>query len=219
MPPPESTGSTRNKGRSKPQPGSTSHSFYQAQTTRPVVVVATIVFLTLEAWLMVYSMIKLWPSPASQPSAVEQPAGDELAAPSTSEAPEEGSQSALNRVEILFWDFEISDEGRLFVLVLLAGAFGGAVVAVRDLALGMKDANLPPRAIGWYIMRPLIASGLGLGFYLVIRGGFFSPQADVEQTSPFSFVGLATLVGFFSDQAVKKLAEIADAAFSPRDST
>jgi len=84
-------------------------------------VVATIVFLTLEAWLMVYSMIKLWPTPGSQPSAVAQPAGDELAAPSISEAPEEGSQSPLNHVEILFWDFEISDEGRLFVLVLLAG--------------------------------------------------------------------------------------------------
>jgi hypothetical protein len=172
----------------------------------------------MESWLMVYSMIKLWPTPASQQSAVDQPAGDELAAPSQPDVPEEGSQPPLNHVEILFWNFEISDEGRLFVLVLLAGAFGGAVVAVRDIATGMRDVKLPPRAIGWYIMRPLVASGLGLGFYLVIRGGFFSPQADVEQTSPFSFVGLATLVGFFTDQAVKKLAEIADAAFSPGDS-
>jgi hypothetical protein len=101
---------------------------------------------------MVYSMIKLWPSPAIQQSAVDQPAGDELTAPSLSEVPEEGSQPQLNKVEILFWDFEISDEGRLFVLVLLAGAFGGAVITVRDLASGMKDANLPPRAIGWYII-------------------------------------------------------------------
>jgi len=216
MPNREPAESSRSKSRSKAQPGAKAHSFYQAQTTRPVVVVATIAFLTLESWLMVYSMIKLWPSPASEPSAAEQPAGDALTDPS--EAPEEGSQSPRNNVEILFWDFEVSDEGRLFLLVLLAGAFGGAVVAVRDLAIGMRDVKIPPRAIGWYIMRPLVASGLGLGFYLVIRGGFFSPQADVEQTSPFSFVGLATLVGFFTDQAVKKLAEIADAAFSPGDS-
>ena len=66
--------------------------------------VATIAFLTLESWLMVYSMIKLWPSPAIQQSAVVQPAGDELTAPSPSEVPEEGSQSPLNNVEILFWD-------------------------------------------------------------------------------------------------------------------
>jgi hypothetical protein len=63
-------------------------------------------------------------------------------------------------------------------------------------------------------MRPLVASGLGLGFYLIIRGGFFSPQADVQQTSPFSFVGIAILVGLFTDQAVAKLGEIADAVFS-----
>ena len=219
MPNPEPAESSRNKSRSKPQPGSTSYAFYQAQTTNPIIVVAVILLLTMESWLMVYSMIKLWPTPASQQSAVDQPAGDELTAPSQPDVPEEGSQPSLNHVEILFWDFEISDEGRLFVLVLLAGAFGGAVVAVRDIATGMRDVKLPPRAIGWYIMRPLVASGLGLGFYLVIRGGFFSPQADVEQTSPFSFVGLATLVGFFTDQAVKKLAEIADAAFSPRDPT
>ena len=130
MPAPEPAGSTRNKSRSKAQPGARAHSFYQAETTRPVVVVATIAFLTLESWLMVYSMIKLWPSPASQLSAAEQRPGDALADPS--EALEEGSQFADNRVEILFWDFEISDEGRLFVLVLLAGAFGGAVITVRD---------------------------------------------------------------------------------------
>ncbi len=165
---------------------------------------------------MVYSMIKLWPTPGTQQSAAAQPAGDELTAPSES-AVQEASTSSRSKASLLFWEFEISDEGRLFILVLFAGAFGGAVITVRDLATGMRDLKLPPRSIAWYIMRPLVASGLGLGFYLVIRGGFFSPQADVDQTSPFSFVGLATLVGFFSDQAVKKLAEIADAAFSPRD--
>ena len=213
---PEPAGSSRSSIRSKTRPTSPSHSFYQAQTAHPIVVVATIVLLTAEAWLMVYSMIKLWPTPGTQQSAAAQPAGDELSAPSESEVQEE-LISARSKASLLFWNFEISDEGRLFILVLFAGAFGGAVITVRDLATGMRDLKLPPRSIPWFIMRPLVASGLGLGFYLVIRGGFFSPQADVEQTSPFSFVGLATLVGFFSDQAVKKLAEIADAAFSPRD--
>ncbi len=213
---PEPAPSSRNSIRSKARPTTTPHSFYQAQTAHPIIVVATIVLLTTEAWLMVYSMIKLWPTPGTQQPAAAGPAGDELTAPSES-AVQEDSTSSRSKASLLFWEFEISDEGRLFILVLFAGAFGGAVITVRDLATGMRDLKLPPRSIAWYIMRPLVASGLGLGFYLVIRGGFFSPQADVDQTSPFSFVGLATLVGFFSDQAVKKLAEIADAAFSPRD--
>ena len=158
--------------------------------------IATIVLLTFEAWFLVYSMMRLWP---------------------TQEPQIEPASSSFRTASILSWEFEVSDEGRLFILVLFAGAFGGAVMAVRDLAVGLKDGNLPPRAIGWYIMRPLVASGLGLGFYLVIRGGFFSPQADVQQTSPFSFVGIAVLVGLFTDQAVAKLGEIADAVFSRSD--
>jgi hypothetical protein len=158
--------------------------------------VATIVLLTLEAWFLVYSMIRLWPTQEPQIA---------------------GAASALSTASILSWQFDVSAEGRLFILVLFAGAFGGAVMAVRDLALGMRRGGVPMRSIGWYIMRPLVASGLGLGFYLVIRGGFFSPQAGVQETSPYSFVGLAVLVGLFTDQAVAKLAEIADAVFSRVD--
>lgn len=163
------------------------------QTARPSIAIATIILLTLEAWFMAYSMIRLWPEEATL---------------------RETASAAGSAASILSWQFEISDEGRLFLLVLFAGAFGGAVIAVRDLALGLREDNLALRAIGWYIMRPLVASGLGLGFYLVIRGGFFSPEADVQQTSPFSFVGLATLVGLFTDQAVTKLGQIANAVFS-----
>jgi hypothetical protein len=164
-----------------------------SENASSLVAIATIVLLTLEAWFLVYSMIRLWP--------IEEP--------QITSAP-----SALSTASILAWEFQVSDEGRLFILVLFAGAFGGAVMAVRDLAVGLKAGMVALRSIGWYIMRPLVASGLGLGFYLVIRGGFFSPQANVSQTSPFSFVGLAVLVGLFTDQAVAKLGEIADAVFS-----
>jgi len=166
---------------------------HSPQMARPGIAIATIIFLTVEAWFLVYSMIQLWPA---------------------QEAQIESAPAVVNPVSILAWRFEVSDEGRLFILVLFAGAFGGAVIAVRDLAVGLRDGKLPLRSIGWYIMRPLVASGLGLGFYLIIRGGFFSPQADVQQTSPFSFVGIAILVGLFTDQAVAKLGEIADAVFS-----
>jgi len=47
-------------------------------------------------------------------------------------------------------------------------------------------------------------------FYVVVRGGFFSPQTTFEQTSPFGFAALAALVGLFSEQAVLKLKEVAE---------
>ena len=61
-----------------------------------------------------------------------------------------------------------------------------------------------------YIMLPFVGATLGLILYLVIRGGFFSTQATVQQTSPFGFMALAALAGLFSEQAVLKLKEVAE---------
>jgi hypothetical protein len=47
-------------------------------------------------------------------------------------------------------------------------------------------------------------------FYVVVRGGFFSPQTTFESTSPFGFAALAALVGLFSEQAVLKLKTVAE---------
>ena len=61
-----------------------------------------------------------------------------------------------------------------------------------------------------YILLPFVGASLGLVFYLVIRAGFFPPQASVDQTSPFGFAALAGLVGLFSQQAVLKLKDVAE---------
>jgi len=61
-----------------------------------------------------------------------------------------------------------------------------------------------------YVLLPFVGSTLGLVFYFVIRGGFFSPEATIEQTSPFGFAALSGLVGMFSEQAVLKLKEVAE---------
>ncbi len=65
-----------------------------------------------------------------------------------------------------------------------------------------------------YILLLFIRSNLGLVFfYLVIRGGFFSPDATPQQTSPFGFAALVALVGLFSEQAVCKLKKVAEIVF------
>ena len=63
-------------------------------------------------------------------------------------------------------------------------------------------------------MLPFAGSALAVVFYLVIRGGFFSPQAGFGNTSPFGFAAMAALVGLFSEQAVLKLQEIAETVFT-----
>ena len=70
-----------------------------------------------------------------------------------------------------------------------------------------------------YFLLPFVGSSLSLIFYFVIRGGLFSPTASVDATSPFGFIGLAGLVGMFSNRAALKLQEIAESVFSTNEST
>ena len=66
----------------------------------------------------------------------------------------------------------------------------------------------------FYLLLPFTGAMLAVIFYLVVRGGFFSPQASTETTSPFGFAALSALVGLFSPQATLKLKEVAETIFT-----
>jgi len=62
-----------------------------------------------------------------------------------------------------------------------------------------------------YLLRPFIGAVIGVVFYLVIRGGFYSPENTSGQSNPFIFIALACITGMFSEQAISKLKEVAEA--------
>ena len=68
--------------------------------------------------------------------------------------------------------------------------------------------------VGFFVLLPFTGAILAVIFYFVVRGGFFSPQASFENTSPFGFAALSALVGLFSPQATLKLKEIAETIFT-----
>jgi len=98
----------------------------------------------------------------------------------------------------------------LIFIVVMAGALGSMVHALRSLHWYIGNQELVSNWLAMYFLLPFVGSTLGLVFYLVIRGGFFYPEATIEQTSPFGFAGLGALVGMFSEQAVLKLKEVAE---------
>jgi hypothetical protein len=67
----------------------------------------------------------------------------------------------------------------------------------------------------YILLLPFVGSTLGLVFYFVIRGGFFSPEATTEPTSPFGFAALSGLVGMFSEEAMEKLQYVAETLLAP----
>jgi hypothetical protein len=159
-----------------------------ASPVGPIGIILIMAYLILFSIFLLYGLVRFWP-----PSIPAEPS-----APIT--AP----------VTFFRWTFAISDEVRLFLIVALAGALGSLVHALRSLYWYVGNRKLKQSWVPMYILLPFVGTTLGLIFYLVIRGGFFSPQATVEQTSPFGFAALAGLVGLFSQQAVLKLKKVAE---------
>lgn len=112
--------------------------------------------------------------------------------------------------EVSIFGFVLTMEARLVLVVALSGALGGLVHSLKSFYWYLGNRGLVWSWAGMYILMPFLGSALGLIFYLVIRGGFFSPQATVDQTSPFGFAALSVLVGLFSEQAVLKLKKVAE---------
>ena len=109
----------------------------------------------------------------------------------------------------------IYDEDRLLMIVLLAGALGALVHGLRSLSwyTGQREAVWSWSAM--YFMLPFLGAGLSAIFYFVIRGGFFSPTSSVNDTSPFGFAALSTLIGMFTEPAVIKLKKVAITVLEP----
>jgi hypothetical protein len=144
---------------------------------------AYLIILTL---LLLYALVRFWPAPAGPEGAASNP-------PET----------------FFAWTITVSEETRLLIVVILAGALGGLVHALRSFYWYVGNRMLMWSWAAQYVLLPFVASALGLVFYLVFRGGFFSTQATASEANPFAFAALSGLVGLFSHQAILKLKDVA----------
>ena len=157
------------------------------------------------AALLFYILIVLLPIPSSvEPSTTT---ADSASAQTTRQDP-------FERDVILFGlTWKISDEERLLILVMTAGALGSLVHALRSAYWYVGNRNLVRSWVPKYLLLPFCGAILAVLFYFVVRGGFFSPRANSMDTSQYGFCALACLVGLFSEQAVLKLKQVAETVF------
>lgn len=99
-------------------------------------------------------------------------------------------------------------ETRLLLLVLLGGFLGAMVYSLRSFFWYVGNRELKQSWLPLYFVVPFVGSMLAFVFYVVFRGGLFSPATSVSDTSPFGFVAIAALVGMFTNQAAEKLRSI-----------
>ena len=100
----------------------------------------------------------------------------------------------------------------VLLLVILAGALGGTVHAIRSLHWYVGNRDLKRSWLSMYLLLPLNGAIIALVFHLIILGGF-APQQPQNNTW-LGFVAIAAMVGLFSEQASLKLKDIANAFFT-----
>jgi hypothetical protein len=126
-----------------------------------------------------------------------------------------GKQVWKDGVTVLGTELLIGSDGRLILLVMLAGALGSCVHAATSFVTYVGNRSFVLTWTWWYILRPFIGMALALIFYCAIRGGLLllSTGASADEISPHGMVALAGLVGMFSKRASDKLAEVFDNLF------
>jgi hypothetical protein len=120
----------------------------------------------------------------------------------------------------LFWHHRlIWQEERLLLLVILAGAIGGLLHAIRSLVSYVGNRKFVLSWLPFYYLAPFSGATLAFVSYIVIRGGFFSSTSTTKDANPFMFVALGALSGLFSQQVLEKLKKVAESAFDKPPAT
>ena len=112
------------------------------------------------------------------------------------------------------WHWQITDELRFLLMVLLAGALGSSVFALKSFADYLGNEKLSESWFTFYLIQPVEGAGIAFVFYVVVRGGFFSgTSTDLKTVNMFGVCAIAALAGMFSDTAFQKLNEVFDTMF------
>ena len=168
-------------------------------------IVSILTSLVTLAALLFYILIALLPIPFTEGPAPAT--GESVAQPATRLEPSERD------VNLFGVTWKMSDEERLLILVMTAGALGSLVHALRSAYWYVGNRNLVRSWVPKYLLLPFCGAILAVLFYFIVRGGFFSPRTSSMHTSQYGFCAMACLVGLFSEQAVLKLKQIAETVF------
>jgi hypothetical protein len=156
----------------------------------PVILVLAVFFAALSVALL-YTIIQFWPAPAVATGA--QPSSD---------------------INYFGFSFSLPEEARIFVIIVTAGAVGGAIHSLRSLSWYVGVRSLVWSWILMYCLLPIVGALLATIFYVVLRGGLLAVQTSSSSLNVYGFAAVGALVGLFSEQAAAKLKDVFSEMFT-----
>jgi len=183
----------------------------------PVGIVLTAAVLLTLTMVLLYGFIQFWPlAPATTSTAVATTTSTTTA--TGQPTPGMPGQAAVEPAVRFFGaTFHPSREGRLFMIVLLAGALGGMVHTLRSLYWYVGNRNLRYSWLLMYATLPITGAALALIAYVVLRGGLTTTFASSQDISPFGIAAVAALVGLFSRETAEKLKSVFETLLAPAE--
>ncbi|MDT0570327.1 hypothetical protein RM704_23135 [Streptomyces sp. DSM 3412] len=128
--------------------------------------------------------------------------------------PESAELTKPGRIHVLDWSWTLSPERRILLCVAFCGLLGCSIRMLLRIRGDFASPDDRSWDIPWCFLTPPIGAILALGFYLVIRGGFFAAPTAAESVNLFAFGGTGVLVGLFAESATERLEGAFSGAFS-----
>jgi len=97
---------------------------------------------------------------------------------------------------------------KLLAAALIAGILGAALHAMRSLTWYRGNKDLVRSWVLRYFLLPFTGGIIAVAFFLLVQVGLFTPQ---NGKGNLLILGIAVLVGMFSEQSTEKLRKIAEA--------
>ncbi|WP_314244894.1 hypothetical protein [Streptomyces sp. DSM 40907] len=130
--------------------------------------------------------------------------------------PEPADLATPSRLHLLGWSWTVSPEQRILLCVAFCGLLGGSIRMLLRILGDFTSPEVRKWYVPWYLLTPPIGAILALGFYLVVRGGFFAATASAANVNVFAFCGMGVLVGLLAEVATDRLEGAFGGAFPER---
>jgi IPT/TIG domain len=110
------------------------------------------------------------------------------------------------------------DDSPMLLLVLIMGAFGALLGAMRSFVTFVGNRTFIPSWGFYYFSRPVFGGGLALIVFFAYRIGAITTPQGASPADPFTAAFVAGMVGLFADTVLQKLHELILQLFRPADS-